>query len=147
MMKKIDDFYIKAKQFCYLLEKMQVFDLNQCKKLIAEMMDIYKMALTLTDVESETSDVPEVKIDRLGISFGEYDAYWEIYNPYECDNAVCGSLSDDFADIYNDLKIGILLYEDKNVNDAAWQWKWSFDNHWCYHVADALRALNQVAFN
>ena len=146
-MKKIDDFYLKAKQFCSLLEKMQIFELHQCKVLIAELMEIYKMALVLPDVDPETSDLPEVRIDRIGISFGKYDSYWEIYNPYECDSAVSGSLSDDFSDIYNELKTGVLLYEEENVKEAVWQWKWSFDNHCCYHIVDALRALNQLMFD
>jgi len=73
--------------------------------------------------------------------------YWEIYDPYEDEKPVCGSLADDFADIYRDLTAGIVLYQRasrESVQEAVWQWKFGFETHWGRHAVDSLRALHCV---
>lgn len=145
-MDSINHFYKKSKEFTLFLSENKRFELNNCKNYILNLLDIYSLALELPDVEPDTDFVKDIKIDDLYINFGEFDAYWETYNPKECDEAVCGSLTDDFFSIYKELKVGILLFEQNEFNEAIWHWKWSFENHWSYHAVDALRALNNIVF-
>jgi hypothetical protein len=62
-----------------------------------------------------------------------------------------GWLVDDFADIYRDLKIELTKIEkigtDEAVEDALWQLKWSFTNHWGQHCINALRALHYLWYD
>lgn len=59
--------------------------------------------------------------------------------------SVCGDLTDDLGDIYKDLKTFLTEFEkddDDVKQNALWQLKWSFDNHWNDHCMDAIYALH-----
>jgi hypothetical protein len=45
------------------------------------------------------------------VNFGQFDYYWEVFDPYHLEKPVGASLKDDIEDIYKDVKKGILLYE------------------------------------
>ena len=141
-MNNSNEFYNIARSFCLKIETTPKFEISNCREILLLLSKLYNEALQLPDVEP-LNDV-KFDVERIRVSFEELDIYWEIYNPYECDEPVCGSLSDDFGDIYVDLKTGVTLYEKGYVNDAVWNWKWSFENHWSYHLVDAMRALNQM---
>ena len=141
-MNNVNSFYKVAKKFCSTIESTTKFKQENCKELLLLLSDLYGEALMLPEVQ-KISNV-ELGVDWITVGFEYDDSYWEIYNPFECEEPVCGSLSDDFGDIYKDLKEGVLLYEKGHVNDAIWGWKWSFKNHWSHHLVDALRALNQL---
>ena len=140
---KASKFYEKAKHFCAYLENTEALQKPNFQQLALILAELYGLALILPDVESESESALNREIKSLHIDFGKYDTYWEVHNPFDCDDPVCGSLSDDFSDIYKELNIGINMYA-KDINEAIWHWKWSFENHWSYHVVDALRALNQI---
>ena len=135
-------FYEIARSFCKWIENTPKVEKTHYKELLCFLSELYNSALYIQDVES--IDDIEVDVERITISFGKADCYWEIFNSYECEEPVCGSLSDDFADIYKELKIGVILYEKGHINDAVWNWKWSFENHWSYHAVDAMRVLNTL---
>ena len=141
-MNNVNPFYQLAKKFCSMIESTTTFKQENCKELLLLLSNLYSDALTMPEIK-ELNDI-DVDVDRIIVAFDYADAYWEIYNPFECEEPVCGSLSDDFGDIYKDLKEGVLLYDKGHINDAIWSWKWSFRNHWSYHLVDALRALNQL---
>lgn len=141
-MNNSNDFYETANAFCALIESMPIVDKSHYKELLCFLSKLYFEALYLQDVEP--LDDMDIRAEHITISFGEVDGYWEVYNTYERDELVCGSLSDDFGDIYKELKTGLMLYEKGHVNNAFWNWKWSFENHWSYHAVDSMRALNQL---
>ena len=141
-MNNVNHYYKKAKVFCNFLEGNRKFELANSQNFILNLLDIYSAALDLPDMKPNTGLVNGIYAANLSISFGEFDIYWEVHNPKECDEPVCGSLYDDFTTIYKELKIGISLFEQNEINNAVWHWKWSFENHWSYHAVDALRALN-----
>lgn len=76
--------------------------------------------------------------------FGPHDFYWEVFDPYVDEERVAGSLSDDFLDIYRDLKRGLMAFDRGQTQDAVWQWRFHFDHHWGEHAVDALRALQRA---
>ena len=54
------------------------------------------------------------------------------------------SLADDLADIYRDVKNGLVAEQAgaaARPNDVLWTWRFAFESHWATHAADALRAL------
>lgn len=58
---------------------------------------------------------------------------------------VPGSLSEDFADIYQDMKNFILLYQtgtEEVMNDAIWECKMNFDEFWGKKLLNAIRAIH-----
>ena len=76
--------------------------------------------------------------------FGPHDSYWEVFDPYADEESVVGSLSDDFLDIYRDLKRGLVAFDAGHEQDAVWEWRFHFDHHWGEHAVDALRALQRA---
>lgn len=76
--------------------------------------------------------------------FGPHDLYWEVFDPYVDEERVARSLSDDFLDIYRDLKRGLVGFDDGHWRDAVWDWCFHFDHHWGDHAVDALRALQRA---
>jgi len=42
---------------------------------------------------------------------GDWDLYWQVFDPTTDKEAVCGTVADDIADIYRDLKEGLVLRE------------------------------------
>jgi hypothetical protein len=54
-----------------------------------------------------------------------------------------GSLADDLADVYRDVKEGLdLLRSGTPETDVVWSWRFSLHSHWGGHAVEALRALN-----
>ena len=76
--------------------------------------------------------------------FGPHDLYWEVFDPYVDEERVAGSLSDDFLDIYQDLKRGLVAFDKGQHQAAVWEWRFHFDHHWGEHAVDALRALQRA---
>jgi hypothetical protein len=74
---------------------------------------------------------------------GAWDQYCEIFDPNKDMDPIGGSLADDLADIYFDLKEGLALHEsgESEPSQVIWEWRFSFDIHWGEHATSALRAL------
>jgi hypothetical protein len=52
-------------------------------------------------------------------------------------------VSDDLADIWLDLKHGLLALDDgAPPDDVTWEWRFGFYAHWGRHATEALRALH-----
>jgi Domain of unknown function (DUF5063) len=76
--------------------------------------------------------------------FHEKDIYWEVSDPYEASEPVCGSLTDDLLDVYADVRRGLDLWDGSHQQAAIWEWRFHFDIHWGDHAVDALRALHRA---
>jgi hypothetical protein len=75
---------------------------------------------------------------------GDWDRYWQVFDPTEDDEAIFGTLADDIADIYRDLKEGLVLIESREAppEDIIWSWRLLFYSHWGKHAIDALLAVH-----
>jgi hypothetical protein len=86
--------------------------------------------------------------DAFRENFGTANDYLEVFDDRmnESDGPVVASLSEDMADIYQDLKDFILLYQTGTVevmNDAIWECRMNFENHWGQKLVNALRAIHK----
>lgn len=77
---------------------------------------------------------------------GDTDTYWTVFDPTKDQDVVCGSLSDDIADIYRDLKKGLVEIRESAAtpNLVIWDWRESFYNHWGDHATSALRTIHAL---
>jgi hypothetical protein len=75
---------------------------------------------------------------------GDWDLYWQVFDPTTDKEASCGSLADDIADIYRDLKEGLVLSERNLVQpeDVIWNWRILYYSHWGKHAIDALLTIH-----
>lgn len=137
-------YYDEAVSFCTWAEQLVSISLENATEIILKLMKMYELSSSLTLPEATEAYETEYEQVVLSITSSLSDVYWEIYDPYICDEPVCGSLKDDINSIYNDIRKGVLAYEAGYQIDAQWEWKWSFENHWKYHAVDAIRALNSL---
>ena len=137
-------YYKLTAEFCDWLKHEKEITIENSSSIITKIMEIYIASCELTYPENDIEEKPLYQRTTLSLSTKQHDAYWEIFDPYICDEPVCASLFDDVNDIYNDIQEGVSLYEQGFKDDAFWHWKWSFENHWKYHAVDAIRALNGI---
>jgi hypothetical protein len=166
-------FLLSAQQFVGLLENKELEKEVFYAKAHAALIDLYSAGHKLEPIGLKYSShesnfdqniSSEYKNADLISGLGEQTFYWEIFNPnyYEKDGnpgkgweitdkeASQGYLSDDFADIYSELKTGLLQIDigtDEAVEDALWQLKWSFIHHWGNHCIDALSYLHYLFYD
>ena len=74
-----------------------------------------------------------------------FEAYGEVFDPTVIppQTPVCGSLSDDIADIYRDVVTGLREYQAGRRNAALREWGFLLQIHWGEHATGAIRALHR----
>lgn len=140
----MEQYYNEAVSFCSWVKQLSFISVENATEIILNLMKMYALSSSLT--LPEITEDQELEYEQVVLPFAktQFDGYWETYDPFVCDNPVCGSLRDDLCSIYNDIRKGILYYEAGYLMDAQWEWRWSFENHWKYHAVDAIRALNSI---
>jgi hypothetical protein len=103
--------------------------------------------LGLPEVEPHNERISTFDIPVPQVNFGQFDYYWEVFDPYHLEEPVGASLTDDILDIYKDVKKGILIYENNEHVEAVWHWRFDFETHWGSHAVDAIRALHSANYN
>ena len=141
-----------AAAFCELVKSSETVGLGELVNRATELIvGLYDAAMRLPQSEPSEQDAPQpvtrddwqTLFKRLSFQLGEINDYSFVFDPYELNAApVIGSLADDFADIYSDLQIGLVLHTAGASDDAIWQWRFGFENHWGRHAAHALYALH-----
>lgn len=152
----IERISIVARQFCTTIDDAP--NLNRTV-LLSRMYEVLPsligLAISLPDVSldegSEDGEIPKRTLSThdewkrryrlLGENLGDWDAYWEIFDPISETDSVGGTLADDLADIYRD--IGEFL---DNPNSQPirriWHLRFSFTTHWGKHAIDALKVIH-----
>ena len=82
---------------------------------------------------------------------GYHDEYTDIYDSltHEQLDPSTASISDNLADIYQDLKNFITLYNigtEEIMNDALWECQLNFEEFWGQKLVSALKAIHAVYF-
>src|ERR1035437_2563042 len=96
--------------------------------------------------EAMTSEYGWELYQRLGKKLSEVNEYSFMFDPYDFDSRpVTGSLADDAADIYRDIRRGLaVIGAGDSLEIAVWEWQTSFDHHWGRHAAHAIHALHSL---
>lgn len=144
MLLQNSEYHKEVVAFCSWMEQLASISAENAMEIILKLMKVYSLSSSLTLPEATEDQELEYEQVVLPFTTAQSDAYWEIYDPFICDDPVCASLRDDISSIYNDIRKGILFYEAGYPLDAQWEWKWSFESHWKYHAVDAIRALNSL---
>ena len=87
--------------------------------------------------------------DALFKKLGKYNDYQEVIDPVikDTEDSVGGSIAENLADIYQDLKDFLLLYRMGTIelmNDALWECMQHFDQSWGQKLLNSLRALHRL---
>jgi hypothetical protein len=75
---------------------------------------------------------------------GDWDGYTQVFDPTTDKEASFGTLADDIADIYRDLKEGLVLNETSQATpeEIIWDWRFAYYSHWGKHAIDALLTIH-----
>jgi len=174
--KSTTDFLTASREFVALLENGDLSQETFYKESQKALSELYQTALELETIELiysgpdiEFKEIDKDKFKKQNINFisklGKDSFYWKVFDPtYKEDDGkpgqgwkindkepVQGSLVDDFADIYADLKEELIKIDqigtDEAIEDALWQLKFGFNHHWGNHCIDAMRALHYLWYD
>jgi hypothetical protein len=150
----LDRFRHAARAYCALIDRVkpgQGLD-ELVRPLHASVADVYAAALALSplpvgDEDSQVAtraheDWKELD-DRLRGVLGRADRYYAIWDleVSRPESVVEGSLADDLADIYLDLREGLALDEAGETPSALFEWRLGLWSNWGLHAANAIREL------
>lgn len=126
------------------------------QECLRAVLRLYDCALLLPTTELTTGESldriphPDWEAVRKRISERLQRDYWQIFEPLEVEPPapVAGSLSDDLADIWRELKMGLLAMDNTHGVDTTvvWHWRFSFESHWAQHAAGAIGGLDALCY-
>ena len=153
----IREFTGQALSYCTLIEDNGTPNSWMfAQECLHSMLRLYQLAQRLPVVvpgrEDLLEDVEYERWNRVRENVARRlsrDYYWAVFEPMELEQpeAVGGSLTDDLADVWRDLKPGLALSDGggtRMVSEAVWQWRFSFETHWGQHAVSAIAALHAL---
>ena len=99
-----------------------------------------------TNVEPVLETTPDLDLVRQGLApqLDPVDAYVEVFDPYGDEPPVPYRMSDDLADMGQDLLRGLQHYYAGRGREALWWWQYTYLNSWGGSAGAALRALQSI---
>ena len=151
----------EAERYCSLVERAESFEReNVALALASALSDVLAAAARLPHVQPSEADLPgrptfedwERCFSALQRVLGDWNEYWSTlaafveYGPLDeadHEHAVAKGLVDDLADVWQDLKHGLVALDlGAGENDVTWEWRFGFYQHWGRHATEALRVLH-----
>jgi hypothetical protein len=167
-----DRFRPVAQRFCSLVDSSVTLDKTEflvelyrmIPELIGEAMRLPGVESAVADNEVENPETlmsqtkPKARIGHeewsqlykaLQEKLGDWNLYWQVFDPIKENEAIRGSLADDIADIYRDLKEGIEHMESDKVllRDIIFVWRYGFYSHWGRHAINALNTIHSLLYD
>ncbi len=154
-----------AQRFCSVVDSAPNLDRTELlvrvyrilPQLINEAIDLPNVELSDDEGQEEERRKSQARVQArlsqaqwaqlyafLREKLGDWDLYWQVFDPTKDNEAIRGSLADDIADIYRDLKEGLVLSKAQQAlpEDNIWEWRLGFYSHWGKHAIDALRTIH-----
>ena len=157
----ITEFVKVASEFCTFAENAYRFSkkdfLDKARKLLPL---LYLKGSLLPRFESVFDDENEKFVTEEDWDFihetvqkklGFHDEYREVFDPltHEQVEQSTASISDNIADIYQDMKNFVTLYNmgtEEIMNDALWECQLNFEEFWGQRLLNGLKAIHSVFF-
>jgi hypothetical protein len=98
--------------------------------------------------ESDWIDINEVLTEKFGTANDYLEVFDEKMN--DSDGPVVSSISENMADIYQDMKDFLLLYQTGTaevMNDAVWECRMNFENFWGQKLVNSMRAIHKFIYS
>ncbi|MFW6370529.1 MAG: DUF5063 domain-containing protein [Bacteroidota bacterium] len=156
------EFVAVANEFCTLLENAPQFSragfIEKATKILPLMYVKFLIIPPIENIFEEgnerfiTEDDWIILRENLLKKMGPFDAYPEVFDERmtEADNFVTSNVSEQLADIYQDIKDFLLLYQmgtNEIMNDAIWECQENFRQYWGQKLVNVQRALHNVFFS
>lgn len=136
---QVAGFVAEARRYCTLIENEggggpSAFE----KECLTVLLRLYQQILLLPSADPSEPELPErishdewQTVQARTVQRTEHDQYWEVYEPFadKKPDPIRGSISDDLADIWRDIKMGLSIFDSRGPNcmkDAVRHWRFSF---------------------
>ena len=143
----VDAFAVAAEAYCAWAEIPSRGTLRDARAARALTAELFRRAIELPQGDPEI-DAPEIAAEEYRAVYERFGAlpfnyYSECFDPLAvpAEEPVTADLADDLADIWRDVKSGLLLFRAGHHAAATWHWRFHFESHWGHHVTAALYAL------
>jgi hypothetical protein len=98
--------------------------------------------------ESDWNNINEIFKEK----FGTANDYLEVFDERisNTEGSLAASISEDMADIYQDMKDFLLLYQTGTgevINDAVWECRMNFENFWGQKLVNSMRAIHKFIYS
>lgn len=156
------EFVTVAAEYCAFLERSEGMKRSTFVDTTLKILPLlYLKASMLPEVEVMGEDAPETfvteedyEVVRITIAsvMGDRDDYLEVFlsDMVYSDTPIKAAISEDLADIYQDLKDFISVYRlgfDETMHDSLALCKDNFGMYWGQKLVNTLRALHDVKYN
>ena len=157
--KNVIEFVTIANEFCLMLEtSAKISKLEFIEKSQKLMPLLYLKACLLPRNETELEEEIEKFVSEsdwefihssVQVKMGAHDQYLEVFEQdmEYSETPVVASVSENFADIYQDLKDFLTSYRIGTMdvmNEALWDLNNSFYQHWGQNLVNSLRSIHQL---
>src|SRR5512133_3221240 len=158
----VDEFVAVANEFCKNAERAAEVKGDDMLKILQRLLPLlYIKASLLPELEPVFEDGNEKFVteetwtkvhETFRLKFGTADDYIEVFDEKIKDDEgpVTSSISENLADIYQDVKDFLLLYQtgtDEVMNDAVWECRMNFENIWGQKLLNGLRAIHKFVYS
>ncbi|NDV58626.1 DUF5063 domain-containing protein [Bacteroides sp. 519] len=156
------EFVTVAAEFCAFLERAEGMNQKQFVDTMLKILPLLYLKASmlppielLEDEELETYVTEEIyEVLRINISgiLADRDDYLEVFLPDMAysDTPIKKTISEDLADIYQDIKDFIFVFQlgfNQTMNDALYIVKENFSLLWGQKLVNTMRALHDVRYN
>ena len=156
------EFVTVAAEFCAYLEQASEHTRKEFVSTMLKLLPLlYLKAQMLPDEERATDEeledfVSEDSYEVLRINISEllahHDTYLDVFveDMKYSDTPVTKNISEDLADIYQDIKNFVCLFRvgiNETMHDAIIECNEHFRQYWGQRLVNTLRALHEIAYN
>jgi hypothetical protein len=160
--RNVIEFVAVANEFCKYAEQASRLPGDELLRILQRILPLmYIKASLLPELEPYFEEGNEkfvtesdwaVVNETLSKKFGTADDYLEVFDEKanDTEGPVVASISENMADIYQDIKDFLLLYQtgtQEVMNDAVWECRMNFENFWGQKLVNAMRAIHKFIYS
>lgn len=160
--KNVIEFVTVALQYCTFLENPDSITSKEYTDKLTKLLPLlYLKASLLPELEIEDEIYPEVTVSeddynyivsKLYTAYKKNDTYLEVFveDMKYSDTPISASISEDLADIYQDIKNFISIYEqgiEDNMSEGLYTCFENFKLYWGQKLVNVLRALHSLRYS
>ena len=159
--KQVIEFTTVANEYCTLIENCGNAETQDLIDKLHKILPLLYLKSSLLPVlendfeEFNEKYVTEMDYNRvrqlIEVKLGEYDRYEEVFDPLrdEHDQPALTTISENIADIYQDIKDYILLFQvgtTEVMHEAVRELVQNYEEYWGQKLVNCLRALHHLKY-
>jgi hypothetical protein len=160
--RNVVEFVAVANEYCKYAEHARELKGDEMLKILQRLLPLLYLKASLLPAlepvfeEGNEKFVTEADWNRIHDSFkrifGSADEYLEVFDDKfnESEGPVTLSLAENMADIYQDMKNFLLLYQTGTkevMNDALWECRLNFESYWGQKLVNSIRAIHKFIYS